>query len=165
MAWQTLFLSPEGRIGQKDFWIGVLILFVIWVVTPFVLHILSPIVWLVLLYPWVCVFAKRLHDFGKSGMWILAPFVVGFCAGVLGVIFGGVTILSAIWTAMMGGMHPVSWAVLLGAFGTMMAFIAVAGVVKLVFILWVGLSTGDTGANRWGPPPGSLTSRPTPTAA
>jgi uncharacterized membrane protein YhaH (DUF805 family) len=164
MDWRTLFLSPDGRIGQKDFWIGVLILFVIWLLTP-ILHILAPVAWLLLLYPWVCVFAKRLHDFGKSGMWILAPFIVGFCAAVLGAIFGGVTVVSAIWTAMVGGGQAVSWAVLLGALGTMLAFLAVAGVVKIVFILWVGLHGGDQGDNRYGPPPGSLTTRPTPTAA
>jgi uncharacterized membrane protein YhaH (DUF805 family) len=162
MDWQSLFLSPEGRIGQRDFWVGVLILFVVWILTP-LLHLLAPLVWLVLLYPWVCVFTKRLHDFGKSGLLILVPFVVGFIAAVLGVIFGGVTVLSAIWTAMQGG--TLSLAVLLGALGTMLAFLGVAAVVKFVFILWVGLSPGDQAANRYGPPPGSLTTKPTPTAA
>jgi uncharacterized membrane protein YhaH (DUF805 family) len=164
MDWRTLFLSPEGRIGQKDFWIGVLILFVIWVLTP-VLHILMPVAWLILLYPWVCVFAKRLHDFGRSGLFILLPFIVAFIAVVLGVIFGGLTVLSAVWTAMQGGTEPVSWAALVGAGLTMLAFLALAGIVKFVFILWVGLSTGDPGENRYGPPPGSLTTRPTPTPA
>ena len=28
MDWKTLFLDAKGRIGQKDFWIGFLILFV-----------------------------------------------------------------------------------------------------------------------------------------
>src|ERR1700757_5232590 len=97
MDWRTLFLSHEGRIGQRDFWIGGLILFVIWSLTPFVLHIATPVVWLVLLYPWVCVFAKRLHDFGKSGLFILLPFLVGLVCAALGVVFGGVTVLSGLW--------------------------------------------------------------------
>ena len=164
MDWQSLFLSPEGRIGQRDFWVGVLILFVIWILTP-LLHLLAPLVWLVLLYPWVCVFTKRLHDFGKSGLLILVPFVVGFIAAALGLIFGGVTVASAIWTAVQGGTQAVSWAVLLGALGTMLAFLCVAAVVKFEFILWVGLSPGDPAANRYGPPPGSLTTKPTPTTA
>ncbi len=155
MDWSKLFLSPEGRIGQKEFWIGVLILFVIWILTP-LLHIMAPLAWLLLLYPWVCVFAKRLHDFGKSGLLILVPFVVGFIALTLGVIFGGVTVISAIVTAMQGGTQPVTWAVVLGALGTMLAFLGIAAVFKFIFILWVGLSSGDPGPNRYGPPPGAV---------
>jgi uncharacterized membrane protein YhaH (DUF805 family) len=164
MDWRTLFLSHEGRIGQKDFWIGGLILFVIWCLTPFVLHIATPVVWLVLLYPWVCVFAKRLHDFGKSGLFMLLPLIVGCLSVTLGVVFGGVTVISAIWAAMQGGSIG-SWAVFFGALGTMLAFVGVAALFKLIFILWVGLSAGDPGPNRYGPPPASLTSRPTPTTA
>jgi uncharacterized membrane protein YhaH (DUF805 family) len=163
MDWRTLFLSPEGRIGQKDFWIGALILFLLGLLTPFIVHIMSPVVWLLLLYPWVCVFAKRLHDFGRSGLWIIAPFVIALLAFVLGLIFGGVTVIAAIIAGAQGGTFSIP--ALLGALGAMLGFLAVAGVVKLVFILWVGLSTGDPGPNRWGPPPVSLTSRPTPTTA
>jgi uncharacterized membrane protein YhaH (DUF805 family) len=163
MDWRTLFLSADGRIGQKDFWIGALILFVIWVLTP-VLHIFAPLAWMILLYPWVCVFSKRLHDFGKSGFLILLPFVVGACAAVLAFIFGGVTVLSGIVTAMQGGVNPGSWAVFAGALGSMLVFIGIAGLFKFLFILWVGLSAGDPGPNRYGEPPGSLTSGATPPA-
>ena len=163
MDWRNLFLSTEGRIGQKDFWLGALILFAIWVLTP-VLHILAPLAWLLLLYLWICVFAKRLHDFGKSGLFILAPFIVGFIALTLGVIFGGVTVLSGIWTFAQGGGEPASWAAFFAALGIMLAFLCLAALFKFIFILWVGLSTGDAGANRYGPPPGTLIN-PTSTAA
>ncbi len=163
MDWRNLFLSPEGRIGQKDFWLGGLILLVIWLATP-LLHIFAPLAWLLLLFPWVCVFAKRLHDFGKSGLLILAPLVVGVVAATLGVIFGGMTVFSAVWTYATGGGEPASWAALLGALGAMLAFLGIAALFKFVFILWVGLSPGDPGPNRYGPPPGSLVSH-TPTTA
>lgn len=164
MDWRTLYLSADGRIGQKDFWLGALILFVIWVLTP-LLHILAPLAWLLLLYPWTCVFAKRLHDFGRSGFLILVPFVVGCLAVLAALVFGGVAALSAIFGAAQGGMGAGSWALFAGALGTAGAFLALAGLVKLIFILWVGLSRGDPGPNRYGPPPVSLTSPTAPTAA
>ena len=165
MDWRTLYLSADGRIGQKDFWIAVLILFVAWVVSTVLMHIFSPIAWLLLLYPWICVFSKRLHDFGKSGWMILIPFIVGCVAGLMALVFGGVAAISAIFGAAQGEMGSGSWALLAGALGTAVAFLAVAGLVKLIFILWVGLSRGDPGANRYGPPPASLTSPTTPTPA
>ena len=48
--------------------------------------------------------------------------------------------------------------------GTIAARYAPAAMFKIVFILWVGLSSGDPGPNRYGPPPGSLIS-PAPTTA
>ena len=153
MNWQTLFLSPEGRIGQKDYWIGLLILMIVWIVSP-VLHILAPVLWLILLYPWICVIAKRLHDFGKSGWFIMVPVIVGVVCMGLAFVFGGLSVLTAIFAAATEGAE-LNWGVFLAALGAMIAFLAVAGLVKLIFLLWVGLSSGDRSANRYGPPPGS----------
>jgi uncharacterized membrane protein YhaH (DUF805 family) len=158
--WQALFFSGDGRIGQKDFWIGVLILALIWFLAP-VLHLLAPIIWLVVAYCWVCVFSKRLHDFGKSGWLMLLPVGVWMGAFILAMVFGGVTAVSAIATAMSAGREPVSWTVLFGALWTMLALFGVAALIKLVFLLWVGLSPGDPDQNRYGPPPPSLLSTPT----
>ncbi len=41
-----------------------------------------------------------------------------------------------------------------------MMFLCIAGVAKIVFLLWVGLSAGDRGDNRYGPPPVSLLTTP-----
>ncbi len=159
MNWQALFFSADGRIGQKDFWIAVLLMFVVWFVAP-VLHLLAPVVWLVVAYCWVCVFSKRLHDFGKSGWLMLLPVAVWTAAFILAMVFGGLTAWGAISTAMTAGREPVPWTVFLGALGSMLALFAVAGLVKFVFVLWVGLSRGDVGENRYGPPPSSLLSTP-----
>jgi uncharacterized membrane protein YhaH (DUF805 family) len=157
--WQALFFSADGRIGQKDFWIAVLIMLVIWVLAP-ALHILAPVVWLVVAYCWVCVFAKRLHDFGKSGWLILLPAAVWAAAFILAMVFGGLTAWGAIMTAMSSGREAMPWTVFMGALGSMLAFFALAGLAKFVFVLWVGLSRGDAGENRYGPPPSSLLSTP-----
>ena len=160
MNWQVLFLSAEGRIRRKDFWIGALILVVVGCLSV-LFHILAPLIWLALLYPWVCVFSKRLHDFGKSGFLILAPVAVGVVAFVLALVFGGIGAIGALVTAANGGSEPSSWAVLFGALGVALVFLSIAGLFKLVFILWVGLSPGAPGENRYGPAP-EVVAPPTP---
>ncbi len=163
MNWQTLYLSADGRIRRKEFWIGALILMIVWVLSP-LFHVLAPMIWLALLYPWICVFSKRLHDFGKSGFLILLPFAVGALALMAAVIVGGIGGIGALITAANGGSEPSSWAVVFGALGVALSFLAVAALVKFVFVLWVGLSPGDRGENRYGPPPEAAVP-PSPLAA
>ena len=152
MDWQTLFLKADGRIGKRDFWIGFAILFAVGFVAGLI-PIIGQIIALVLIYPWVCVYAKRLHDMGKTAWLILVPFGVGIVAMVVGLMSGGMAMMgmgaagtdAAAANAAMAG---------LGMFGLLMAL---AGLVGLAFLLWVGLSNGDPGENRYGPPPVSLT--------
>jgi uncharacterized membrane protein YhaH (DUF805 family) len=154
MDWGRLFLSAEGRIRQQDYWLGVLILIALWVVSHLA-HVLAPLIWLILVYPWVCVIAKRLHDFGKSGWLILVPFAVAFLAGCAALIAGGAAVIGMIFNASTEAANDwTSWGGVIGALGMAAAFLLVAVVVKLVFLLWVGLSRGDPGPNRYGPPPG-----------
>jgi uncharacterized membrane protein YhaH (DUF805 family) len=154
MDWNKLFLSAEGRIGQKDYWIGVLILFAIWVVSHLA-HVLAPLIWLVLIYPWVCVIAKRLHDFNKSGWMILIPICVGVTAFLLAVIVGGAAAIGAVIAAYNdSAVDTGGWMAVASAFGVALAFLGLAFLVKLIFLLWVGLARGDPGPNRYGPAPG-----------
>ena len=149
MDWKNLFLNANGRIGQKDFWIGFLILFVVSFVVHFI-PVLGQILWLVLIYPTVCLYSKRLHDFGKSGWLVLVPYAVLFLALVIAVMFVGTAVL-------MGGASNLdTGAAAAGAVGGLM----LAGLVGLAallvclgFLLWVGLSKGDPGPNRYGSPP------------
>src|SRR4051812_21369374 len=74
------FLNPMGRIGPGAFRNAALILIVIGAVlnlTPLVLPTLWWVTFIgfVLLYPWVAIWVKRLHDAGKSGWWFLAILV------------------------------------------------------------------------------------------
>jgi len=126
MDWRTLFLSPKGRIGARDFWIGFLIV----MAASLVLNLLQTagqVLGLVLLWPQVCIHAKRLHDMGRSAWLLLAP--LGFalaCAGAGALV------------------------------GTRLAFEVCFGLVAMFgvgFLLWVGLSSGDPAPNRYGEPP------------
>lgn len=142
MDWKTLFLDAKGRIGKKDFWIGFLILFVTGIILSF-LPIIGQIAGLLLIYPNVCVFSKRLHDFGKTGWLAAVPFVIGLVAGIAVAVTGGAALLSG-----GAGMEADALAAV-GSAGLVMllAFVAYIG-----FVLWVGLSKGDEGTNQYGSP-------------
>jgi uncharacterized membrane protein YhaH (DUF805 family) len=146
MDWKNLFLNANGRIGQKDFWIGFLILFVGGFILGLI-PILGMIVSIVLIYPWVCLFSKRLHDFGKTGWLAAVPFAIGVVAMVLMMVMGGAAMFGAASGTNAGA-------------GSAMAAFGMIGILGLVcfaayvaFVLWVGLSKSDPGTNQYGPPP------------
>ena len=163
MTWQSVFFSSNGRIGQKDFWIAALILFVAWIVSH-ALHIFAFFAWLVIWYCWICILAKRLHDAGRSGWLVLVPFLVGCVAGCIAMVIGGIAAISA-FAASGGAMDPSSWAVVWGSLGLAAMMFGIAGLVNLIFLLWVGLSAPQAGENRYGPPPASWMSPAPPPAA
>src|SRR5262245_66608815 len=69
------YLSMEGRIGRKDFWMKLILpVFVISFVLGIVArgnNVVSLIVNLAILWPSIAVSAKRWHDRDKSAWWIL----------------------------------------------------------------------------------------------
>ena len=82
----NVLFSPNGRIGQQSYWIGVLILIGANILLTWI-PLLGFLVWLGLWYVGFCVYGKRLHDIGKS-MWIhalvvLVSFVISIIAGVM----------------------------------------------------------------------------------
>ena len=157
MDWRTLFLSPEGRIGQRDFWLGFLILFGLWCVLHF-LWIFGHLLQVVLIYGFVCLYSKRLHDMGRSGFLQLIPIAIGLVCGVIGTVLAGAGLL----LAMLSGHHFDA----AGAIAGGLVFFALSGVAVLVglaFLLWVGLTGGEAGDNRYGPAQtGSLFDSPVP---
>jgi uncharacterized membrane protein YhaH (DUF805 family) len=163
MSWQSVFFSSNGRMGQKDFWIAALILFVAGIFSN-ALHLLAPIAWLVVWYCWICIGSKRLHDAGRSGWLVLVPILAGFVAMCVFLVVGGIAAMTAFAT---GGMNsdPASWAVFWGSLGLGASAFGLAGLVNLIFLLWVGLATPTAGDNRYGPPAGSWISPATPPAA
>ena len=77
MSWAALFFSREGRIGRQAWWGGMIVLFVINVVSIFVAAALFEyalafgvavlVLQLLYLYPAVCVSAKRFQDRDRPG--------------------------------------------------------------------------------------------------
>lgn len=149
MDWKTLFFSAEGRIGQSTFWIGWLVLLGVNIVLgwiPFVGGVLS----LASIYCNVCVTSKRLHDMGKSGFLQVWPWLLFIGLGVGSIIMvAGPAIIAGLSNA---DESAVVAAVLAGLGAMLLAQLA-AFVVVFGFVLWLGVSQGDPGENRYGPPP------------
>ena len=152
MNWQSLFLSPDGRIKRQDFWIGWAIMFAANLVLGFV-----PIIGLLFhcfaIYVMVCLYAKRLHDMGRSGWLQLAPWGVGILALIIGFALFGTAMISA--ALALGNASPGAGglAVLLGSLGGFMMVLSLAGLVHLAFFIWVGATPGQVGENAYGPDP------------
>lgn len=159
MDLKYIFLDSNGRIGVKEFWIGFLILFGAAVVLGWI-PLIGQLISILLIYPWICLYSKRLHDFGKTGWLVLVPFGIGVAAMVLSFVVGGASIFAA---GMSGTEEGVATSALAGM-GVVALLLGVAALVGFAFLLWVGLSKGDAGPNKYGPPYGGAAAS-TPTAA
>ena len=147
MDWKTLFLDATGRIGQKDFWIGWLVLFGAGFIIGLI-PIIGFLFALANLYFSICLHSKRLHDMGKTAWLLLVPFGVSLVGMAIAFALGG----AAMFAGAMGGDDAAAAA---GAAGGMVIFglvFLIILVVNIGFLLWVGLSKGDPMDNRFGPP-------------
>ena len=78
----TLLSPPKGRIGPSEFQTAALILIGVTFVLNLlpitgvsVLGMIGGLLSLVLIYPWVCIWVKRLHDAGKAWWYFLIVIV------------------------------------------------------------------------------------------
>lgn len=147
MDMQYVLLNPNGRIAPRDFWIGVLLLIGGNVLSG-LLPAVGGLLWLFLIYVGVCVYGKRLHDFGRSAWLHVIPWGIT----ILLTTIGGMLVGGAILSAVLAGDNVNPWAFITagGGFAIMMGL---SNLVWLIYTLWVGLSAGQAGANAYGPAP------------
>ncbi|AOM42910.1 DUF805 domain-containing protein [Xenorhabdus hominickii] len=130
MTLQQWGFSFKGRIGRKEFWVGIGICFalIFILLTLHGMNILSmnyaAIGVVLLLYPTVAIFSKRLHDRNKSSGWVLL-FVLAWI------------LLALDWSVMV----PI-WQWGIGRFVPTLIFV--------MMILDCGVFRGTEGANRFG---------------
>lgn len=151
MDWRTLLLSPEGRINRQTFWFAFLLV----MVSSFVLNVvpvIGQIIGLLLLWPQVCIHAKRLHDMGRTAWLMLIPAAVTLAATSLAMAFGGAAILGAGLMHYMGA-HMAGQGALTAGLGAAAGFMSLAMLAGLAFLLWVGLTPSQAGDNRFGAAP------------
>lgn len=150
-----VLFSPNGRIGQKEFWIGVLILIAANIVASFI-PLLGFIISLALIWVGIAVYGKRLHDAGKSAWLHAIPWAVSIVLMTIGVVMAG----GAVFTAMMGGGDDVDVATVMAGAGAASLFFLLSFLVWFAYTIWVGLLKGDAGDNRFGPAPGVVVAPP-----
>ena len=145
--WKTMLFSFEGRLRRSHFWIGWLILLGVGVVAgwiPFLGAVLS----LLLIWPNLAISVKRLHDMGHTGWLVVIPWIVTTVA-----IFAGFGMIgmSAIMNA--GALENEDPAAILALLGPAFGLLGLVMLIGLGFLLWVGLTDSQKGANRFGPNP------------
>jgi len=135
----------RGRSGRKEYWVSIGILLLVGVVL-----VLLPINGAsgATTFLWFIVWGRRLHDLGKSAVWVLAPLVAMIVVAVLGFVVGGQPMLDAVKYSESGkGALSENGAYMF--FGLVVALLAI----QLGFTIWLGVKKGDAGNNKFGPPP------------
>jgi uncharacterized membrane protein YhaH (DUF805 family) len=145
----SLFLSPDGRLGRRDFWICILILMGASLVASRI-PLLDKLIGLAVTYCGICIGSKRLHDLGQSGLLLLLPIVVwGVCFALGFMVFGGSTFVAALRGNGVGS-------ALVGGLLIFVVLMLIAFAVVIAFTLWTGLKLGEPQTNRYGPVPPTL---------
>src|SRR6185312_14584545 len=141
-----MFSFFTGRSNRQEYWISVVLLFVVaFVLTA--LHMESAGAAISIM--WVITWIRRLHDIGRSGWWAAAP--VGL---IVAVVFGAVALggqplinaLAAVQAMNTSYVIPDNVAYLL--FGIGLA----AVIIQFGFTIWLGAKKGNDGSNRFGVP-------------
>lgn len=144
---QKALFSFEGRLRRSHFWIGWLICLGVGVVAGWI-PLIGFVISIGLIWPNLAITVKRLHDMGMSG-WIAA---VPFVANVVGFIMMFVSVGASVFmnAAALENEDP---AAIMALLGPMLGILGILFLVNIGFLLWVGLSDGKPGSNKYGPNP------------
>lgn len=149
---KSLLLTTDGRIARKQWWMGVLSLFVISVIASLILGILAggnatALAWfavllnLVLLYPTYCIGLKRRHDRNSDGKDLLILLVGSVVLNLLQASAVGATPVTDNGVTYM--MPPMWLNVLVLAFA----------VFSIYMFIQLGFLKGTRGSNNYGADP------------
>lgn len=168
-----LLFNPNGRIARNRFWQGLVVLTVASILVAAAITAIAEMISLlnyVLIYCYICVFGKRLHDSGRSAWWVIA---IGIGVIVLQTIMS-VIFLFMIWPGFMSEEQKLVWAEVLKlaetgnsaemSRGIQYLFeissntlqrtqMVLTVVTNLIFGYWVGSLRTVSGDNQYGPEP------------
>jgi uncharacterized membrane protein YhaH (DUF805 family) len=149
MGMLRFLFSPNGRVSRRGYWLGLIAPTVaLTVLTTVIDQVIAPdaenargpaslLLSAALIWPNLAITAKRYHDRGMSGWWILWSLLIVLVA--LFFVFVGT---EALWTGAVFNAWLTTWIGLYGAFWAIVAF------TLIVYFL-----PGERGANRFGPDP------------
>lgn len=161
---QTLF-SPNGRIGSREFIRAGFVLILIGaalnlakLVNP-VMGSLLGLLAILLLYPWTCIWVKRLHDGNKSGATVflyiflyLALLFVGMIITIM--MFGGAEFMELVNAKMADEISQAEYFEQSQLMGQKLVLpSAISGILVSVATLFIGDKTigSDPDDNQYGP--------------
>jgi len=148
MDFGRLLFSVNGRISQREFWIGVAII-VVGNILANIIPFLGTILWFALIWVGIAIYGKRLHDAGKTA-WLHA---VPWAINVVLLIIAFTLIGGAILAAALSGDENFSVITVLAGSGLGLSFLFLGQLVWLGYTIWVGVLKGDVGDNAYGPAP------------
>jgi uncharacterized membrane protein YhaH (DUF805 family) len=141
----------KGRSGHKEYWASIAILLLVGLGLAFA-NVAGASG--VTTFLWFIVWGRRLHDFGKSAAWVLAPLGAMIVVTVVALLLGGNVLMDAARYAETGK-GAISQSGETEFFALVMALLAV----QAGFTIWLGVKAGDAGDNRFGPPPKDFLAR------
>lgn len=164
MSLMSVLFAPNGRINPSQFQTGALVLLGI----GFVMALLSltgnaalmgvqTLVGLALIYPWVVLWRKRLHDNGKSGWFLVLIVLVWF---ILSMIVGQVVTMMFAGDMMQAMEDVTGFSQMMQAQAQLAQELALPNaisslVVGLIVVFGANaILKSDPEENRYGPPPG-----------
>lgn len=145
--WQKLLFSFEGRTRRSHFWIGWLICLGVGVVAGWI-PLLGGLISLALIWPNLAISVKRLHDMGKSGWLVAIPWVVSIVG-----MFAAIGIIGVSAFSNAAALEREDPAAIFALIGPALGLFGLIMLVNLGFLLWIGLTEGQSGDNRFGPNP------------
>ncbi|WP_293407667.1 DUF805 domain-containing protein [Phenylobacterium sp.] len=119
---RPLFGFLKGRAGRKEYWFY----FGMLCIVGFLLSLIIGDIGSSISIAFAIVQIRRLHDFGRSGWWLLPVLLMPVCLPLVALQLG-----------LLGDTLLVTLALYLAAY------------------IWMGVRKGDAGDNRFGPPPAS----------
>ncbi|MBJ7320618.1 MAG: DUF805 domain-containing protein [Brevundimonas sp.] len=148
---QSAMLSFNGRLRRSHFWIGFLIIFGASLVLGWI-PFLGGLISLALIWPNLAISVKRLHDMGKSGWLVAIPWATSTILVIIGfvVMFAGI-----VASGMDESYYEDNPMAALSIMGPAVGAFAIATLINLAFLLWIGVTDSQKGDNRFGPNPKS----------
>ena len=159
-----ILFSPNGRISQNEYWLGMLVVVLANLfLAP--LPFIGGLVFLGLFYVGAVVSAKRLHDADKTGWIHLIPWAISLSLLGFGVVAAGGAALAPFldvvgtpggWDMLESGdLSPQATAQLVSggilAAGGLLLFWSLSALTWLVYTVWVGVLASDPADNVYGP--------------
>ncbi len=129
----------KGRAGRKEYWIWFGVICVLSLIMSFLPGEPSNSGLAVV---FAAIQIRRLHDYGRSGWWVAALFILPLLVPI-----------AAFELGLQGQPPEAEQFARAESWSSIATLVAVAGI--LVVYLWMGVRRGDTGDNRFGPPPAS----------